>query len=744
MAEERTEKRLNPELKDDIPYDIEVDPDDELGDAKQHIHHAESRIHSLRARLKNRSHQTSTTTSTVTDSSTSKTLIESTITTEITSLRSRLLQLEQELKSKDEINKNYECQLSGLSGKDGELERLELETKDLETRVSETTSLLTINAEKSKVLASQVENKSEEVSELCKYRSMKTELTESIVRIDNDLKLKMDSNEQQIQDMSSKDSELARLREVNAELEKKLIEAQRHKEEEISRFRDDMQALQEEIARNGNDLIKEKENNVKLLKEVDEGKSESDQLIAKLTLKNESLVAFQNEKKWLESQVGNFSKQRRLVENYNLEMNEKQDELNRKIKQNELLRTETESLSNEISTQKMRFNEKDDAYIVLEKKLSELQSTLAGGSNKEKALLAEMNSRKQELEDMKGKWQTKMDKDGEVERENAILRQKLEATQSTALLAARKLRDEYAERTRTEAKMNKEKVKIKRELDLIRAECAKNVKMFEAFRAMYEEEQAKYDKGQQEETITLSDQQEDAEKEMKQRIAYLEKLMTRQDQNLARASEEENLNAGILRSAQARLSEFETRLNANDLEVKEIQKKLAKAKREEINVKWSEEQKYQSELATLDKQIEEWKQTAERNEKTLVKTRSEMESQMKLMQSKEDMVQARDQQINTLSTAFELSEAAASKTLPEKKQSTGYGIHVATVIDNRHGFVNPDVHYYKHKNSLNMDVKRVLDEPVVDLETELETLRRKKLIQEAKRRRLYERRPSMG
>jgi len=52
-SETVVETRLNPDIsEDDIAYDIEVDKNDELGEAKLHVHHAESRIHALRARLR--------------------------------------------------------------------------------------------------------------------------------------------------------------------------------------------------------------------------------------------------------------------------------------------------------------------------------------------------------------------------------------------------------------------------------------------------------------------------------------------------------------------------------------------------------------------------------------------------------------------------------------------------------------------------------------------------------------------
>merc|ERR1719383_926607 len=171
---------------------------------------------------------------------------------------------------------------------------------------------------------------------------------------------------------------------------------------------------------------------------------------------------------------------------------------------------------------------------------------------------------------------------------------------------------------------------------------------------------AKYDC---DESITLSAEQEKSESDMKQRILFLEKL--------------------------------------------------AKAKRDEVNCKFSEDQKYESELLVLMKQMEEWKQTAERNEKNLSKTRSEMEAQIKLMQSKEDMVQARDQQINTLNNAYHLTEAAASNKPSEgKKKGSIYGIQVTSVLDNRYGFSNPKIYHYKHRNPLVMDFRRVDEEPV--------------------------------
>jgi len=746
MAEEQTEERLNPELKEnDIPYNIKVDPDDQLGDAKKHVRHAESRIHALRARLKKKKSVRDKEKTSIITTRSNKTMAESTsVTTEISTLRSRVLQLEQQLKSKDDVNKKYSLQLSSLSGKDGEIELLERETLNLENRLSETTSLLTISLEKSKDLQSRLEIKSKEISELFKYRLLKTELMESIVKIDNELKLKMDSIEEQKLDMSSKDIDLFRLRELNNELQLKLTEIGKGKDAEISRLRENMQTLQEEIARNSDDLKKMRDDNLKLLDDIDKGKIESQQLLTKLTKKNTNLTLLQVEKKDLETKAAEYAKQSRLVKKIHQQTKEKQEQLDRIKRKHEQLSAEADSLINEISTQKLKFGKKEEAYLDLEEKFSDLQITLAGKSNKEKALLEEMKNRKQQLEDTQRKWQSKVDKDAEVERENEVLKRKYEEAQSTNLKAISDLRREYMERQISEVKMSKENEKVTRELDLATALCAKNVRIYEAFKKMYDEEMAKYGNGQCDESITLSAEQEKIESDMKQKILFLEKLVTTQDQDLAKASETENINAEMLRSANSRFSELENKLSAKDLELEELQKKLAKAKRDEVNGKWSEDQKYQSELLVLRKQIEEWKQKAERNEKNLSKTRSEMEAQIKLMRSKEDMVQARDQQINTLNNAYHLTEAAASKKPSEKMNEQSKNvIYVTSVVDNRYGMSNPGIVYYKHHNPIVMDIHRVSREPVIDLETELETIRRKKLIQEARNRRVHDRRPSL-
>ena len=57
MSEEKDDNSLQmSELEeDDIPYEMKVDPDDDLADAKIHVRHAESRIHALRARIRKRS-----------------------------------------------------------------------------------------------------------------------------------------------------------------------------------------------------------------------------------------------------------------------------------------------------------------------------------------------------------------------------------------------------------------------------------------------------------------------------------------------------------------------------------------------------------------------------------------------------------------------------------------------------------------------------------------------------------------
>merc|ERR1719397_126524 len=120
--------------------------------------------------------------------------------------------------------------------------------------------------------------------------------------------------------MSSKDSERLRLRDMNAELTKKLADAGSKKEEELSRFRGEKLALQQEVTRNSDDLAKIKASRRKLLRKVDEGKLQSEELLGRLTNKDENLRSIRDEKKELENEKASVERKCRLLEKYKMEL----------------------------------------------------------------------------------------------------------------------------------------------------------------------------------------------------------------------------------------------------------------------------------------------------------------------------------------------------------------------------------------------------------------------------------------
>jgi len=116
------------------------------------------------------------------------------------------------------------------------------------------------------------------------------------------------------------------------------------------------------------------------------------------------------------------------------------------------------------------------------------------------------------------------------------------------------------------------------------------------------------------------------------------------------------------------------------------------------------------------------------------------------MESREAMVNARDYQLQTLNKAIDLSDSAALNQPPVKKQEGNFfGIHVTSVVDHRVDDWAKPV-YYKHQAPLgnyHEHVYTVRNEPNYDLETELETERRKKELAAARKRKIEDRRPSL-
>jgi len=109
------------------------------------------------------------------------------------------------------------------------------------------------------------------------------------------------------------------------------------------------------------------------------------------------------------------------------------------------------------------------------------------------------------------------------------------------------------------------------------------------------------------------------------------------------------------------------------------------------------------------------------------------------------MVAARDQKIGHLKKAKRRVDGSIDIS-KDQLDNMFFGIQVTSVVDHRENH-DHDVKYYKHSRPLSDyhdHVLRVDHDPAFVLETELETLKRRKEYEAAKKRKRTDRRPSMG
>merc|ERR1711920_697141 len=215
---------------------------------------------------------------------------------------------------------------------------------------------------------------------------------------------------------------------------------------------------------------------------------------------------------------------------------------------------------------------------------------------------------------------------------------------------------------------------------------------------------------------------------------------------LAKASESKARKAQDLASVDERIVQTELQLTSRQSILAELKMKLAKERRGGSKRTEDVELMHKQTLLKLETELESWRLMYLKNQKIEEKTRNELEAQIKLMESRMAMVQARDYQINTLNKAIDLSDTAALNQPPMKKHvGKFYGIHVTSVVDHR-----MDEHakplYYKHQTTLadyHEHVYRVENDPQFKLETEIERARRIKQAAEMRKRKVEDRRPSL-
>lgn len=736
------------ELKDDIPYELKVEPDDDLADAKIHVRHAESRIHALRARLKKRTPrkaETSTysevSTSGITTGGTTVTTTTTTSasSTEMTMLQTRLIVLQTKIKEMDEMNLGYQKELEILQGKDGVITKLQLENDELRIQVSDTDGELAQNREQAQRLENQVVGLESDAAELATLREGSMTLLSSITLRDEELRSLKLTNESNSQKLASSNSELLSFREQNSRLSQQLVDLTGGNDDlEIVKLRTEKQTLHADLVRTGEEGVQVREENVTLQKEIDDRTSQVDQLRLMLAEKDGDVVTFELQIKDLEGDSQKLAGQRELVNSISLEMKSKDVELDTIKKENNQLLNSEGILNQEVASYKFQADKKETEIQELEMKLSSFQSSVKGSSEKETELLLKIQTLDQEFQGMKRKYQIEYTKAEELGRENGSLSEKLASFEASNVVEIRELQAKVDLQLSSVKKLNEEHVQMNKDLEGGTVLRDKNERMYRALKKMYEEEK-NMGRGK-------SDDKK-LERDLQSRIKRMERQNAEKDRELAKASEMEALKAKELTAAEERIVQSGMQLTDKQTIIITLKKQLAKLKRDGSKRVTDDELQYKQTMSTLDADIESWRLKSQKYQKSEEVARRELEAQIKLMESREAMVKARDYQLRTLNQAIDLSDSTALNQAPEKKQKGNFfGIHVTSVVDHRaDDYAKPQ--YYKHENPLgdyHKHVNKVSNDPNFNLESELETMRRKKELAKMRKARLHNRRPSMS
>merc|ERR1711920_151727 len=235
------------------------------------------------------------------------------------------------------------------------------------------------------------------------------------------------------------------------------------------------------------------------------------------------------------------------------------------------------------------------------------------------------------------------------------------------------------------------------------------------------------------------------EQELQSRILILEKEEAEKNLRLKKAREFEKQRRFEITSSSQRLTLTLEQITQLNLEITRIQQELSVLGSDDIKRQQEEDINYKSEIASMMAKVEEWRLKAVASQKRELETRSQMEAQIKLMKSREEMVEARDQKNGHLKNAKRRVDGSVDISRAEM-DSMFYGIQVTSVVDHREKH-DHTVKFYKHERPLadyHDHVLRVDHDPAFVLETDLERIQRRKEYEAAKKRKRTERRPSMG
>eukprot|EP00495_Collosphaeridae_sp_1-RS-2012_P007638 TRINITY_DN7371_c0_g1_i1.p1 TRINITY_DN7371_c0_g1~~TRINITY_DN7371_c0_g1_i1.p1 ORF type:complete len:170 (+),score=42.38 TRINITY_DN7371_c0_g1_i1:58-567(+) len=137
---------------------------------------------------------------------------------------------------------------------------------------------------------------------------------------------------------------------------------------------------------------------------------------------------------------------------------------------------------------------------------------------KESALLERMASLRIEIDGLKLKYETEFSRNEDFRKENIILKEKFDSSQTLSLQRSRRIKETLEEQVVKETKLKKINVKIKNELTDVIAASAKNEQMYLTLKKMYDEKKS-------DRKARSSTGQKKFEEELRKKIIHLQKKL---------------------------------------------------------------------------------------------------------------------------------------------------------------------------------------------------------------------------
>jgi len=723
-------------IAEEIPFD-KFFPDGPLHDANVHTQHAESRIHSLRARLQkdhrlNRArHELHDMLYNVPDTSAQE-----------RELLMRILQMEEMILKRDEVNNLYAQQLADLSRKDGEVDSLQAENLELQKNLTMISKSLASHQQEQAELEMKLSQMTITKREVETLREEKRRVFTIIAERQNSLRSLKDGNEGRKLEISRKKTEIEKLKVLNKNLMENLASNGEKTKEEEARLLKEKDSLQGELRRNRDEIKKATQENERLRTEVKEKEDTTEKLTIRLNARNSELENLETEKKSLMSEVSVLESLRKQKARMTVEITEKDEELVRSRKKCETLTSSKAELTKEVEARKISTAKKEKAYEELQIKIAKFQEKITGSHDQEAALLAKLENVRRELDDIRPKYDVEMQRHKDLELENEMLKRRLAELRASSLAVKRRLREDFDERCAKEIELSKENIKIKQLLTDTLVKIGNLEQKIESYRELQEKEEK--------DVFVMTAEDKDLEMKLQQRIKTLMRRQNERDRALAEASEIESRIANQLTEIEKRNGAAQMDVDQRERSITELQTEFDQEKRALSTRAQEIEYQHQERIRALQAEIEKWRAKALELEEEHAKRQSEIEAQEDLMESQDEMITSRDQLIRTYNQAIHTSKLASGKkpVVEKKKMFYGSNYFVTPVVDKRHNpGINDMVIFYKHKKPLDKShpPRFVIHKlPVINIETEQETLLRKKREVEAKRRRLHERRPSFG